>query len=90
MSVLVCTENWDGKFKKISFELVSYASSVAEMLKTKVTAISIGRANDDELRKLGNYGAAKVINIVNDRLTSLDNQAYTKILPILHCRRDQM
>jgi len=80
MSVLVYTENWDGKFKKISFELVSYASSVAEMLKTKVTAISIGRANDDELRKLGNYGAEKVINLVNDRLTSLDNQVYTKVI----------
>jgi hypothetical protein len=25
MSVLVFTENWDGKFKKLSFELVSYA-----------------------------------------------------------------
>jgi len=80
MSVLVYTENWDGKFKKISFELVSYASSVAEMLKTKVTAISIGRANDEELRKLGNYGAEKVINLVNDRLTSLDNQVYTKVI----------
>ncbi len=32
MSVLVYTENWEGKFKKLSFELVSYASSVAEML----------------------------------------------------------
>ena len=80
MSVLVYTENWDGKFKKISFELVSYASSVAEMLKTKVTAVSIGRTNDDELKKLGNYGAEKVINIVNDRLVSLDNQVYTKII----------
>jgi len=80
MSVLVYTENWDGKFKKISFELVSYAASVAEMLKTKVTAVSIGRVNDDELRKLGNYGAEKVINIINDRLSSLDNQVYTRVI----------
>ena len=34
MSVLVFTENWDGKFKKVSFELVSYASKIAEMLNT--------------------------------------------------------
>ena len=34
MSVLVYTENWDGKFKKLSFELVSYASGVAKMLNT--------------------------------------------------------
>ncbi len=32
MSVLVYTENWDGKFKKLSFELVSYATGVAKML----------------------------------------------------------
>ena len=44
MSVLVYTENWDGKFKKLSYELVSYASSVAEMLKTEVIALTIGQS----------------------------------------------
>ena len=38
MSVLVFTENWDGNFKKLSFELVSYAAKVAEM--TGTTAVS--------------------------------------------------
>ena len=33
MSVLVYTENWDGKFKKLSFELVSYATGIAKMLR---------------------------------------------------------
>ena len=42
MSVLVYCENWDGKFKKLSFELVSYASGIAEMVGTTVTALSIG------------------------------------------------
>ena len=68
MSVLVYTENWDGKFKKLSYELVSYASSVAEMLNTKVTALSIGKAEEDELKKLGNYGAEKIINVTSDQL----------------------
>jgi len=80
MSVLVYTENWDGKFKKLSYELVSYASSVAEILNMKVTALSIGKADEDELKKLGIYGAAKIINVVSQRLTSLDNQAYTKVI----------
>jgi electron transfer flavoprotein alpha subunit len=39
MSVLVYTENWDGKFKKLTFELVSYASEVAKMLNCTVTAL---------------------------------------------------
>mgnify|MGYP000887713176 FL=1 len=61
MSVLVYTENWDGKFKKLSFELVSYAAKVAEMLGTTVTAVSIGTVDDSELNLLGKYGASKVI-----------------------------
>ena len=76
MSVLVYTENWDGKFKKLSFELVSYAAGVAKMAGTSVTAVSIGKVDDSELKKLGNYGAVKIISITNDQLSALDSQAY--------------
>jgi electron transfer flavoprotein alpha subunit len=80
MSVLVYTENWDGKFKKLSFELVSYATGVAKMLNTTVSAVSIGRVDDGELMKLGNYGANKIISIYNEQLTVLDSQMYTSVL----------
>jgi electron transfer flavoprotein alpha subunit len=80
MSVLVYTENWDGKFKKLSFELVSYATAVAKMINTTVTAVSIGKVDNDELGKLGNYGANKIINVNSDNLNTLDNQAYTSII----------
>lgn len=76
MSVLVYTENWDGKFKKLSYELVSYGAGVAKMLNTTVTAVSIGKVEESELKKLGNYGACKVINVTNAELNVLDNQAY--------------
>jgi len=80
MSVLVYTENWDGKFKKLSFELVSYATGVAKMLSTSVTAVSIGKVDAAELGKLGNYGAEKIISVNNDHLNSLDSQAYTSVI----------
>ncbi|MEI8202173.1 MAG: electron transfer flavoprotein subunit alpha/FixB family protein [Bacteroidota bacterium] len=80
MSVLVYTENWDGKFKKLSFELVSYAKEIANKLNTTVVALSIGKVNDDELLKLGNYGASKILNVPNDKLISLNNQAYTSVI----------
>ncbi len=80
MSVLVYTENWDGKFKKLSFELVSYATGVAKMINTSVTALSIGNVAEDELKKLGNYGAGKIINISGDQFTTLDSQTYTGII----------
>ncbi|MBT3383863.1 MAG: electron transfer flavoprotein subunit alpha/FixB family protein [Prolixibacteraceae bacterium] len=78
MSVLVYTENWDGVFKKLSFELVSYATKVAEMIGTSVTAVSIGDVADDELNRLGTFGALKVIKVEGN--TNLDNQVYTSIL----------
>jgi electron transfer flavoprotein alpha subunit len=77
MSVLVFTENWDGKFKKLSFELISYGAGLAKMLGTTVTAISIGKVSDEELNKLGNYGASKVLKVEDDRLNQLVNSAYT-------------
>ncbi|HEX2920655.1 MAG TPA: electron transfer flavoprotein subunit alpha/FixB family protein [Bacteroidales bacterium] len=80
MSVLVYTENWDGKFKKLTFELVSYAAGIAKMLNTTVTAVSIGKVEDDELKKAGNYGALKIVNVCNDNLNALDNQAYAAVI----------
>jgi len=80
MSVLVFTENWDGKFKKLSFELASYASKVAEMLNTNAVALSIGNVDESELKKLGNYGVKKIVSVNNDALKGLDNQAYTSVI----------
>lgn len=77
MSVLVYTENWEGKFKKLSFELVSYAGKVAEMMGTTTTAVTIGEVGDDELKQLGKYGADKVICLISDNLKALDSQLYT-------------
>lgn len=80
MSVLVFTENWDGKFKKLSFELISYASKLAEILNSSVTALSIGNVENGELEKLGKFGAKKIISITNDNLKSLDSQVYTSVI----------
>lgn len=78
MSILVYTENWDGKFKKFSFELVSYAAALAKEAGSTVTALSIGKVSDDELKKLSIYGAQKVLSIVDDRFNALDNKALSK------------
>jgi electron transfer flavoprotein alpha subunit len=80
MSVLVFLENWDGKFKKLSFELVSYASKVAEMLGDQSIALSIGKVDASELEKVATYGAEKVISIENETLKAFDDQAYTNLI----------
>ena len=88
MSVLVYTENWDGKFKKLSFELVSYASKVAEMMGTNPVALSIGNVDDAELQKLGNYGAQKVISVNSANLATLDSQLYTAAIAEVAAKTD--
>ncbi len=80
MSVLVYTQNWEGKFKKSSFELVSYASKVAEMINTSAIALSIGTIEESELKKLGNYGVKRVLNVKSEICKILDNQVYTDVI----------
>jgi electron transfer flavoprotein alpha subunit len=80
MSVLVYTENWDGKFKKLSFELISYAREIANKLGTSVVALSIGNVSEEELKTLGTYGASKVLNCNDENLKWLNNQAYTSVI----------
>ncbi len=79
MSVLVYTENWDGRFKKLSYELLSYASGLAGMTGGQVTALSIGNVKKDELSTLGKYGATSVLSVegING---GLDNQLYTQVI----------
>jgi electron transfer flavoprotein alpha subunit len=80
MSVLVYLENWDGKFKKLSFELVSYASRIAELLGTEPVALSIGTVANTELEKIAGYGIAQIISVSNPELNVLDNQAFTQVI----------
>jgi electron transfer flavoprotein alpha subunit len=80
MSVLVFTENWDGIFKKSSFELVSYASQVAGMMNTTTTVLSLGKVEKSELEKLGGFGAHKIINGAGENLGIFDSQAYSRVI----------
>lgn len=80
MSVLVYVENTGGKFKKSNFELVSYSFAVAQKTGSTVTALSIGDVADEELQKLGKYGAAKVLNVKNEKLKTVNIQPYASVI----------
>ena len=73
MSILVYTESWNGKFRKSTYEAVSYASETAKLLDTDVVALAFGDENEDELLKLGKYGARKVLN--TNRIEKGDSKA---------------
>src|ERR1051326_6149398 len=80
MSVIVFAENWDGKFKKSTYEAISYGSEIAKQVGGNVTAIVIGNTSDDDMRSLGKYGAQKVLSIKNDKLNSLNPSAYASAI----------
>jgi len=77
MSVLVYTESDNGKFKKVAFEVASYAKAVADQLGTQVTAVSIN-ANDNS--QLGDYGVDKVLNVTNDQLNDFNANAVASVI----------
>lgn len=80
MSVLVYAENWDGKFKKITFELISYASNIAAILNCPVVAISIGDVAAEELQKLSNYGASKILTYSDSRMNHMVNRPFASVI----------
>jgi electron transfer flavoprotein alpha subunit len=80
MSVLIYTENAGGKFKKSTFEAVSYARAIADQINTNLIAISIGDVSAAELALLGKYGAEKVLNVSNEKLKNFVNQAYASVI----------
>ncbi len=77
--VLIYTENWDGKFKKLSYEIVSYGVALAQNMNTEAVVLSIGKVPEENLKSLGNYGAHKIISVEAD-LDLLDNKLYTDII----------
>ncbi len=73
MSVLVYTESDKGNYKKVAYEVASYAKAVADKLGTSVTAVSI---NANDTASLGNYGVDKVLNINNPTLEAFNAKTY--------------
>jgi len=77
MSLLIYAESADGKFKKVAFELASYAKKVAESLGTTVTAVTVNAGNVSELSK---YGVDKVLKVTNEKLANFNAKAYADVV----------
>lgn len=77
MSILIYAESAEGKFKKVAFELASYAKKVAESLGTTVTAVTINTGDVSELSK---YGVDKVLKVTNEMLSGFSAKAYADVI----------
>ncbi|HQE33179.1 MAG TPA: electron transfer flavoprotein subunit alpha/FixB family protein [Flavobacterium alvei] len=77
MSILIYAESAEGKFRKVAFELASYAKKVAESIGTTVTAITI---NTEDVSELSKYGVDKVLKITNEKLSIFSAKAYADVI----------
>lgn len=80
MSVLIFVEHWEGKFKKLSFELVSYGIKIAESLQTEAIVLCIGDIDPAEMDKLSLYGPDRIINVKPGNLSHFDSKLYTAVI----------
>jgi electron transfer flavoprotein alpha subunit len=66
-----------GKFRKVAFELASYAKKIADSLGTTVTAVTVNAGDVSELSK---YGVDKVLKVNNDTLAGFSAKAYADVI----------
>lgn len=77
MSILIYAESENGKLKKTSFELASYASKIAEHNQDEVVAVAV---NAENLDALGDYGVSKVLNVASDNLSVFNAETYSDLI----------
>ncbi|MBI1183847.1 electron transfer flavoprotein subunit alpha/FixB family protein [bacterium] len=87
MAVLVYIENWEGKFKKQSKELVTYAADTAAKLGTELVAVSIGNVDAAEIETLSAFGLSKVLTITGEAFAQFKAKTYANALhaAVQHC-----
>jgi electron transfer flavoprotein alpha subunit len=76
--VLVFAESPRGQFKKSAFEAVTYGRKVADALGTSCMALVLGKASD--AGQLGQYGAAKVLQVADAGYDAFDSQSYASAI----------
>ena len=77
MSVLIYTESEQGKFKKVAFEVASYAKAIAKQLGTTVTAVAI---NVEDTSALAAYGVDKVLSVSEPGLEVFNAKVYANVI----------
>lgn len=77
---LVVTDIYEGKFRKVSFEITSEAVRCAKSLDTKVTALVIGHNIKEAAPELNKYGVDSIITVDNEKFANAYVDAYTKTI----------
>lgn len=77
MSVLVFADARGGEIAKAAPEAIYYGKQIADKMSSTVTVLTYGDGSNEELEKLGRYGASKVL--VNKALKEDNDQSLTAL-----------
>ena len=78
--VFAITEQRDGAFRKVSYEVVSEGRRIADSLGGDLTAAVLGSGVEGIAAELGKYGADKVVVADDAALAEYTTDAYTNVL----------
>lgn len=84
--IIILAETEEKRIKKVSFELLQWAASLAQRKSLEIIAILPGEADNPEY--LCNYGADKVLHIDNPLLNNFLPEPWYKAISILIDRED--
>jgi len=77
MGVLVYIESEDNKFKKTSYEALSYGKALADKMNVKVSGVVFNSSETDSLK---NYGVDKIITINDSDYKEFSSKKYSHAL----------
>ncbi len=77
MSVLIYIDSENGNIKKNTFEVASYAKSLAMEMNTQLVAVGVNIAN---VEILGSYGVDKILAVADEKLQSFSAPAVSHLI----------
>lgn len=86
MKILVFVENWDGIFKKSSYEAVSYSRELAEQNNFELITLCFNNVSEYELNKLSKYGSSMLIT--TKPINKVDSISMSKLISDLTIQHD--
>ena len=80
MSVLAITEQRDGNFRKITYEVLSEGRKLADGLGSELTALVVGAGVEGIASDLGKFGADTIMVAEHDNLGEYLTDVYTNVV----------
>lgn len=81
MSILAIAELREGEFRKVSYEVITFAKQLAGKLGVGFSTVVLGsNVSEEKIKALGSYGAEKIEVVDHPHLANYDGSSYAKVI----------